>query len=60
MISLTQTLFIVLCIVHSSVQLNNILQMTSASYKRIEVEEESWMQASGNESRTFLTDNIKG
>ena len=60
-----KTLLIVLCCVHHSVQLQagqevgKITQMTSASYKKIEVEEESWMLASWNETNTFLADNIK-
>ena len=37
-----------------------ITQMTSASYKKIEVEEASWMLASRNEAKIFLTDDIKG
>ena len=59
------TLLILLCCVHQSVQLQavqdvgRITQMTSASYKKIEVEEESWMLASWNETNTYLADNIK-
>ena len=61
-----KTLLIVLCCVHKSVQLQAVedvgenTPMTSASYKKIEVEEASWMLASWNETKTLLTDNITG
>ena len=53
----------VLSYVHQSEQLGavgKITQMTSASYKKIEVDEASWMKASLNETNTFLTDSRKG
>ena len=56
----TKALFIVLCCVHQSVQIGVVTQMTSASYKEIEVEEDSWMVASCNEAQTFLTNSTKG
>ena len=56
----SKTLFVVLSYVHQSVQLGKVTQMTSASYKSIEVEENSWMEASLNETKTFLTDSQKG
>ena len=52
-----KALFVVLSYVHQSVQLGMVTQMTSASYKKIEVEENSWMEASWNETKTFLTDS---
>ena len=55
-----KALFVVLSYVHQSVQLGKVTQMTSASYKSIEVEENSWMEASLNETKTFLTDSQKG
>ena len=57
---LSETLFFFLSYVHQSVQLGKITQMTSASYKSIEVDEDSWMQASWNESKIFHTDSTKG
>ena len=63
--SFSNTLLVVLCCAHHSVQLQavedvgEITQMTSASYKKIEVEEASWMLASWNETNTYLADNIK-
>lgn len=56
----SKTLFVVLSYVHQSVQMGKVTQMTSASYKSIEVEENSWMEASLNETKTFLTDSQKG
>ena len=58
-----RALFMVLSYVHQSEQLGavgKITQMTSASYKKIEVDEASWMKASLNETNTFLTDSRKG
>ena len=55
-----KALFVVLSYVHQSVQLGKITQMTSALYKRIEVDETSWMQASWNEAKIFHTNNTKG
>ena len=54
--------FIVLSLVHlcASVQLGKATQMTSASYKKIEVEVDSWMLASLNETMTFLTYDARG
>ena len=56
----SETLLFILSYVHQSVQLGMVTQMTSASYKKIEVEENSWMEASWNETKTFLTDSQKG
>ena len=58
-----RALFMVLSYVHQSEQLGavgKITQMTSASYKKIEVDEASWMKASLNETKTLLTDSWKG
>ena len=54
--------FYVLSLVHlcASVQLGKMTQMTSTSYKKIEVELDSWMLASLNETMTFLTDDANG
>ena len=58
----TKLPFIVLSLVHlcAAVQLGKATQMTSASYKKIEVEVNSWMLASLNETMTFLTDDASG
>ena len=55
-----KALFVVLSYVHQSVQLGKITQKTSASYKSVEVDEDSWMQASWNESTIYHTDSTKG
>ena len=56
----TYTMFMVLSYVHQSVQSGRVTQITSALYKTIEVEKPSWMEASLNETHTFLTDSRKG
>ena len=43
-----------------SLQLGIDTEMTSATYKKIEVEEKSWIEASQNETKTFSMDNMKG
>ena len=63
MIMLLPKALMIISYVHQSVQLGavgKITQMTSASYKKIEVDEASWMKASLNETNTFLTDSRKG
>ena len=57
---LQMTLFVVLSKVHQSLQQGISTQMSSASYKKIEVEYDSWMEASLNEAKIFLTDSRPG
>ena len=57
---LPMTLFVVLSKVHQSLQQGISTQMSSASYKKIEVEYDSWMEASLNEAKIFLTDSRPG
>ena len=54
------TLLVILSFVPQSLQLGIDTEMTSATYKKIEVEEKSWMEASLNETKTFSMDNMKG
>ena len=54
------TLFVVLSNAHQSLQQGISTQMSSASYKKIEVENDSWMEASLNEAKIFLTDSRPG
>ena len=54
------TLLVILSFVPQSLQLGIDTEMTSATYKKIEVEEKSWMEASQNETKTFSMDNMKG
>ena len=56
---LPMTLFLVLSNVHQSVQ-QGITQMSSASYKKIEVDYDSWMEASLDETKTFFTYGREG
>ena len=53
-------LLVILSFVPQSLQLGIDTEMTSATYKKIEVEEKSWMEASLNETKTFSMDNMKG
>ena len=57
---LQMTLFVVLSKVHQSLQQGISTQMSSASYKKIEVEYDSWMEACLNEAKIFLTDSRPG
>ena len=57
---LSTTLLVVLFNVRQSLQQGIITQMSSASYKKIEVEYDSWMTASLNEANTFLPDSTQG
>ena len=57
---LPMTLFLVLSNVHQSLQQGIITQMSSASYKKIEVDYDSWMEASLDETKTFFTDGREG
>ena len=54
------TLLVILSFVPQSLQLGIDTEMTSATYKKIEVEEKSWIEASLNETTTFSMDNMKG
>ena len=54
------TLLVVLSFLPLSLQLGIESEMTSATYKEIEVEEKSWLEASQNETKTFSMDNMKG
>ena len=54
------TLLVILSFVPQSLQLGIDTEMTSATYKKIEVEEKSWIEASQNETKTFSMDNMKG
>ena len=54
------TLLVILSFVPQSLQLGIDTEMTSATYKKIEVEEKSWLEASQNETKTFSMDNMKG
>ena len=57
---LSTTLLVVLSNVRQSLQQGIITQMSSASYKKIEVEYDSWMTASLNEANIFLPDSTQG
>ena len=57
---LPYTLLVILSFVPQSLQLGIDTEMTSATYKKIEVEEKSWIEASQNETKTFSMDNMKG
>ena len=57
---LPMTLFVVLSNAHQSLQQGISTQMSSASYKKIEVEYDSWMEASINETKIFVTDSRQG
>ena len=54
------TLLVILSFVPQSLQLGIDTEITSATYKKIEVEEKSWIEASQNETKTFSMDNMKG
>ena len=54
---LPMTLFVVLSNTQQSLQQGISTQMSSASYKNIEVEYDSWMEASLNETKIFSTDS---
>ena len=54
------TLLVILSFVPQSLQLGIDTEMTSATYKKIEVEEKSWREASQNETKTYSMDNMKG
>ena len=54
------TLLVILSFVPQSLQLGIDTEMTSATYKKIEVEEKSWIEASLNETKTFSMDYMKG
>ena len=54
---LSKTLFFVLSNAHKSLQQGISTQMSSASYKKIEVDYDSWTEASLDEAKTFFTDN---
>ena len=54
---LPTTLFLVLSTVHQSLQQDISTQISSASYKKIDVEYDSWMKASLNETKIFLIDS---
>ena len=54
---LPMTLFVVLSNAHQSLQQGISTQMSSASYKKIEVEYDSWIEGSLNETKIFSTDS---
>ena len=54
---LPTTLFLVLSKVHQSLQQDISTQISSASYKKIDVDYDSWMKASLNETKIFLIDS---